>query len=49
MTYVVPVKDIRQLNITWSIPDLQEHYKSSPGSYLGHLIGEIYRSFVQGV
>merc|ERR1719228_268393 len=39
MTYVVPVKDIRNLNITWSIPDLHEHYKSSPGSYLGHLIG----------
>jgi len=39
ITYVVPIKDIRSLNITWSIPDLQEHYKSSPGSYLGHLIG----------
>ena len=38
-TYVVPVKDIRNLNITWGIPDLSPHYKSSPGSYLGHLIG----------
>lgn len=39
ITYVVPVKDIRTLNITWGIPDLTAEYKSSPGSYLGHLIG----------
>ena len=39
ITYVVPVKDIRNLNITWGIPDLTEQYKSCPGSYLGHLIG----------
>ena len=38
-TYVVPVKDIRNLNITWGVPDLTDHYRSSPGSYLGHLIG----------
>jgi len=39
ITHVVPVKDIRNLHITWGIPDLTEHYKSCPGSYLGHLIG----------
>lgn len=39
VTYVVPVKDIRNLNITWGIPDLTDHYRSCPGSYLGHLIG----------
>jgi len=39
ITYVMPVKDIRQLNITFGIPDLSSEYKSSPGSYLGHLIG----------
>ena len=39
MTYIVPVKDIRSLNITWGIPDLTPLYKTSPGSYLGHLLG----------
>ncbi|KAK3874449.1 hypothetical protein Pcinc_020613 [Petrolisthes cinctipes] len=37
--YVVPVKDIRNLYITFPIPDLNPHYKSAPGHYLGHLIG----------
>ncbi|XP_054708191.1 insulin-degrading enzyme-like [Uloborus diversus] len=37
--YVVPVKDIRSLNITFPIPDLQEQYQTNPGMYLGHLIG----------
>ena len=27
--HVVPVKDIRSLSVTWPIPDLHEHYKSS--------------------
>ena len=39
ITYVVPVKDIRHLNITWGIPDLTPLYRSCPGSYLGHLLG----------
>ncbi|XP_052772336.1 insulin-degrading enzyme-like [Mya arenaria] len=39
MCYVTPVKDIRNLNITWSIPDLHNYYKTNPGHYLGHLIG----------
>ena len=30
----------RSLSITWGIPDLRDDYKSSPGSYLGHLIGK---------
>lgn len=37
--YVVPVKDVRNLNITFPIPDLHPYYKSNPGHYLGHLIG----------
>uniref|UniRef100_A0A6A7G139 Insulin-degrading enzyme n=1 Tax=Hirondellea gigas TaxID=1518452 RepID=A0A6A7G139_9CRUS len=37
--YVVPVKDIRNLHMTWPLPDLREHYRTSPGHYLGHLIG----------
>lgn len=26
--YVVPVKDIRNLNITFPIPDMREHYET---------------------
>ncbi|KAF2362602.1 Peptidase M16 N-terminal [Trinorchestia longiramus] len=37
--YIVPVKDIRHLHITWPFPDLRAHYKSGPGYYLSHLIG----------
>ncbi|KAG7155866.1 Insulin-degrading enzyme-like [Homarus americanus] len=37
--YVVPVKDIRNLYVTFPIPDLHPHYKTAPGHYLGHLIG----------
>ncbi|KAM4730097.1 insulin-degrading enzyme isoform 1-T1 [Anableps anableps] len=36
---VVPIKDIRNLYVTFPIPDLQRYYKSNPGHYLGHLIG----------
>uniref|UniRef100_A0A3Q2FJJ0 Insulin-degrading enzyme n=1 Tax=Cyprinodon variegatus TaxID=28743 RepID=A0A3Q2FJJ0_CYPVA len=36
---VVPIKDIRNLYVTFPIPDLQKYYKSNPGHYLGHLIG----------
>ncbi|XP_013766820.1 insulin-degrading enzyme-like [Pundamilia nyererei] len=36
---VVPIKDIRNLYVTFPIPDLQQYYKSNPGHYLGHLIG----------
>ncbi|XP_064631223.1 insulin-degrading enzyme-like isoform X2 [Lineus longissimus] len=36
---IVPVKDIRNLNITWPLPDMHKHYKSGPDMYLGHLIG----------
>ncbi|GLH05411.1 SFRICE_018075 [Gryllus bimaculatus] len=37
--YVVPVKDLRTLNITFPIPDLHEYYKAGPGHYLSHLFG----------
>lgn len=26
--YIVPIKDLRNLNITFPMPDLHEHYKS---------------------
>lgn len=35
----MPIKDIRNLYVTFPIPDLQKYYKSNPGHYLGHLIG----------
>ncbi|GFT52795.1 insulin-degrading enzyme [Nephila pilipes] len=37
--YVVPVKDIRTLNVSFPIPDLRKEYRCNTGSYLGHLIG----------
>ncbi|XP_034408413.1 insulin-degrading enzyme-like [Cyclopterus lumpus] len=36
---VVPIQDVRNLYVTFPIPDLQKYYKSNPGHYLGHLIG----------
>ncbi|XP_044737581.1 insulin-degrading enzyme [Chrysoperla carnea] len=36
---IVPIKDVRNLNITFPIPDLHEYYKSGPGNYISHLIG----------
>jgi insulysin len=29
MCYVTPVKDIRNLSVSWSIPDLQPYYKTN--------------------
>ncbi|GLV31928.1 Insulin degrading metalloproteinase [Carabus blaptoides fortunei] len=37
--YVVPIKDVRNLNIMFPTPDLHEYYKSSPCSYISHLVG----------
>ncbi|PVD29637.1 hypothetical protein C0Q70_08892 [Pomacea canaliculata] len=39
MVTAVPVKDVRDLAVSWGIPDLHSYYKSNPGHYLGHLIG----------
>ena len=36
---IVPIKDVRNLTITWPMEDLRQYYKSNPGHYLGHLIG----------
>ena len=36
---VVPVKDVRSLNLIWPIPDLHQYYQTKPGSYLGGLVG----------
>lgn len=37
--YIVPVKDIRALTLSFTIDDLSKHYKSNPGHYVSHLIG----------
>ncbi|KAG8271133.1 hypothetical protein J6590_069509 [Homalodisca vitripennis] len=37
--FIVPIKDLRNLNINFPIPDLHEYYKSGPGHYLSHLFG----------
>ncbi|XP_076308148.1 insulin-degrading enzyme-like [Tachypleus tridentatus] len=38
-TSVVPIQDIRELHITFPVPDLQQYYKENHVSYLCHLIG----------
>lgn len=37
--FIVPVKDLRNLNIMFPVPDLHKYYKASPGGFLAHLIG----------
>lgn len=37
--YAVPVKDIRNLNINFPVPDLRQYYESQPERYVSHLIG----------
>ncbi|XP_015602966.1 insulin-degrading enzyme isoform X2 [Cephus cinctus] len=37
--YIVPIKDVRHLNITFPIPDLQEHFRAAPAHYVSHLLG----------
>lgn len=36
---VVPVKDIKCLNISFPIPDVSQHYFSKPFLYISHLLG----------
>ncbi|XP_065170967.1 insulin-degrading enzyme isoform X2 [Atheta coriaria] len=38
-TQVVPVKDIRNLNIVFPCEDLSQYYESGPGDYIGNLVG----------
>lgn len=37
--YVTPIKDLRNLLLTFPMHDLSALYESAPGHYLGHLIG----------
>ncbi|XP_055333075.1 insulin-degrading enzyme-like isoform X2 [Paramacrobiotus metropolitanus] len=36
---MVPVKDVRSLNIVWPTPDFHPFYKTKPGHYIGGLVG----------
>ncbi|KAL6438860.1 hypothetical protein ACFW04_003738 [Cataglyphis niger] len=37
--YIVPIKDLRNLDITFPLPDLQQYYRSAPAHYISHLLG----------
>lgn len=36
--YAIPVKDLRILIVSWTVPDMSEFYASNPGNILEHLI-----------
>jgi secreted Zn-dependent insulinase-like peptidase len=35
--YVVPIKDLKQMTMSWVIPDFSHKYDSNPPNYLSHL------------
>ncbi|XP_018404393.1 PREDICTED: insulin-degrading enzyme-like, partial [Cyphomyrmex costatus] len=37
--YIVPIKDIRNLSISFPLPDMRQHYRSAPERYVSHLLG----------
>jgi insulysin len=39
LDYVVPVKDLRSLNLQWLMPTSKPHYRCKPASLLSHLLG----------
>ncbi|KYN43148.1 Insulin-degrading enzyme [Trachymyrmex septentrionalis] len=38
MWYIVPIKDIRYLDISFPLPDMRQHYRSSPERYVSYLL-----------
>ena len=36
---IVPIQNKMTINYTWILPNQEEHYRNSPGSYLTHLLG----------
>ncbi|XP_065556618.1 insulin-degrading enzyme-like [Artemia franciscana] len=36
--FVVPVRDVRSLNLTFPLPAQEKYYKSCPTHYIGHLV-----------
>ncbi|XP_050296511.1 insulin-degrading enzyme [Anthonomus grandis grandis] len=39
ITYITPVKDVRNLNIVFPCDDYTQYYKSAPTNYISHLLG----------
>lgn len=39
MVHLVPIRDQRQLSLSWDLPPLFTHFKSKAGSYVSHLLG----------
>lgn len=39
MIKIVPVKDLKKLEISWILPNKQKHYRNHPGNYISNLIG----------
>lgn len=36
---IVPVRDLRKLNLLWTLPSTRPHYRVKPASMLSHLLG----------
>ena len=39
LVHVKPIKELRNLTLTFPMPDCTEYYKTQPGLYFSHLIG----------
>ncbi|KAL7034103.1 hypothetical protein ACKWTF_007861 [Chironomus riparius] len=37
--FIVPIKDTRNLTISFQIPDMDEYFRSGPEHYISHLVG----------
>ncbi|KAF5280052.1 hypothetical protein FQA39_LY18167 [Lamprigera yunnana] len=37
--FIVPIRDVRSLNVVFPMPYLLQYYKSAPGNYISHLVG----------
>ncbi|XP_020292220.1 insulin-degrading enzyme isoform X2 [Pseudomyrmex gracilis] len=37
--YIVPIKDMRTLNMSFPLPDMQQYYRSLPAQYVSYLLG----------
>ena len=40
--YIVPIKDIRNLNITFPIPDVQEYFRSAVSIFVSEMIEDFF-------
>ncbi len=47
--YVVPVKDVYHVNLTFPLEDISMHYMAAPGGYVAQLIGTLFALLSRGV